>query len=299
MVSLRGRLFYGVMKHIYGRFVPSDVSLATYRKFSKQPLFEPMPRGIDWKQGEVAGIPGEWITSPNTSTTAVLLYLHGGGYIVKTPQVHRVLVGRLAQAIGVQAFIVDYRLAPENPFPAALTDVTVVYRGLMAAGFQHSQIVVAGDSAGGGLTAALLLNLRDSGDALPAAACLISALLDCTFSDPALANLQMRDPLLRLNDVQMMATCYYGTHDPHNPLISPIFADFHGLPPLLIYAGEYEVLLQEAIRFSEKAKVADVNTTFKVWDGMIHAFPLFAGFVPEGKAAIAEIAAFFRKHLAL
>jgi acetyl esterase/lipase len=285
------------MKHIYGRFVPSTISLATYRKYSKQPLFEPMPRGIAWKQGEVAGIPGEWITPPNASTTAVLLYLHGGGYIVKTPQVHRVLVGRLAQAIGIQAFIVDYRLAPENPFPAALTDVTVVYRGLMATGFQHSQIVVAGDSAGGGLTDALLLHLRDSGDALPAAACLISALLDCTFSDPPLANLQMRDPLLRLNDVQMMAACYYGTHDPHDPLISPIFADLRGLPPLLIYAGEYEVLLREAIRFAEKAQVADVVTTFKMWDGMIHAFPLFAGFVPEGKAAIAEIAAFFRKYL--
>jgi epsilon-lactone hydrolase len=297
MVSLRGRLFYGVMKHMYGRLVPSELSLATYRKFSAQPLFEPMPRGIHWKQGEVAGIPGEWITPPNAAPDAVLLYVHGGGYIVRTPQVHRVLVGRLARAIGVQAFLVDYRLAPENPFPAALTDVTAVYHSLITGGFQPSRMVVAGESAGGGLTAALLLTLRDSGDPLPAAACLISAMLDCTYSDPALANLQTRDPFMRLSDLKMMAVCYYGVHDPHNPLISPVFADLHGMPPLLVYASEYEVLLPEAVRYAEKASAAGVDMTFKIWDGMIHAFPLFAGFVPEGKTAIAEIGAFFRQHI--
>jgi acetyl esterase/lipase len=257
-----------------------------------------MPRGIKWTVDSVAGVPGEWITPRNSDPAAngVLLYLHGGGYVLKTPRVHRVLVGRLARAAGVTAFMPDYRLAPEHPFPAGLEDVTAVYRELVRTR-NPAQIVIAGDSGGGGLAAALLLKLRDEGDPLPAAACLISALLDCTFVDAALADRQKRDPFLRLADVAMMAKCYYGDHDPREPLISPVFGDFHGLPPLLVHVSQDEILRPEAIRYVDCAKAAGVDATLKIWEGMIHAFPLFAGFIPEGKAAVGEIGMFFRGYL--
>lgn len=295
MVSVRARLFYNTLKLFFGLLMPSGASFKTYRRVSNQPFFEPMPRGIRRENGAVNGIPGEWITPKDAATDRVLLYLHGGGYVLRTPRVHRVLVGRLARAAGVRAFMVDYRLAPEHPFPAALEDAAAAYRGLIADGISPSRIVITGDSGGGGLTAALLLHLRDAGDPLPAAACLISAMLDCTFSGDSLADLQKRDPFMRLKDVAMMAAHYYGDHDPRDPLVSPVFADLRGMPPLLVFAGEHEILRAESIRYAENASAAEVDVTLKVWEGMIHAFPLFAGFIPEGKTAIAEIGAFFRQ----
>jgi epsilon-lactone hydrolase len=297
VISLRSRLFYQAMRVFFRFLMPKNMSLATYRKASSQPLFERMPRGISWEASEVNGIPGEWITPSNANTKQMLLYLHGGGYVLSTPHVHRVLVGRLARAVGCRAFMPEYSLAPEHPFPAAIEDILTAYRGLLKMGYSARQIVVAGDSAGGGLAMALLISLRDTGDSLPTAACLISAMLDCTFSDSAIPELQKADPFLRLTDISNMAKHYYGIHNPHNPLISPIFDDLHGLPPLLVYAGEHEILNPESIRFAEKAHDVGVDVTYKIWAGMIHAFPLFAGFIPEGKIAIEEISIFFRRYL--
>ncbi len=296
MPSLRAKLFYLSMQVFFQRFMPPEMPLETYRRAANQPLFEPLPPGIRWQPREVNGIPGDWIIPPNARPDVLLLYLHGGGYVLRTPRVHRVLVGRLAQAAGCAAFIPDYRLAPEHPFPAALDDVQAAYRGLLAT-YAPGKIVIAGDSAGGGLTAALLLRLRDTGDPLPAAACLLSALLDCTFSDPAQPALQASDPYLRLSDLAMMARHYCGTHDPHDALISPVFADLHGLPPLLVYAGEHEVLRSDAVTFAASARRDGVDVTLTVWAGMVHAFPLFAGFVPEGKRAVEQIGLFFRRYV--
>jgi acetyl esterase/lipase len=297
MVSLQGRALFAIMKLLYFRLLPPHLDIATLRKGSQQPLAEPMPRDIRWETGNVAGIPGEWITPPNAETTPVLLYLHGGGYVIKTPHVHRVMVGRLARAAGMRAFMVDYRLAPEHPFPAALHDAAASYRGLLTQGVAPSQIVVVGDSAGGGLTAALLLHLRDSGEPFPAAAGIISGLLDCTFSDPAATEYAQRDPFLRLADVKMMAMHYAGAENPAHPLLSPVFADLHGLPPLLIYAGEHECLYPDAVRIAAQAEAAGVDVTLRVWAGMLHAFPIFAGFVPEGRQALTEMGAFLRRHV--
>jgi len=285
------------MKVFFRYLMPPAMSLETYRKASNQPLFEPVPRGISWKPGQINDVPGDWMTPSNALMDRVLLYLHGGGYVLRTPHVHRVLVGRLARSMMGRAFIPDYRLAPEHPFPAALDDVLAVYRGLIASGYTPSQIVVAGESAGGGLTAALLLSLRDRGESLPAAACLISALLDCTFSGKRLAELQRVDPFLRIGDLSTMAKHYYAMEDPRHPLISPLWANLVGLPSLFVIAGENEILSDESIQFAERARQAGVEVHLKIWDGMIHAFPLFAGFIPEGQAAITEIGAFFSTHL--
>jgi len=299
MSSLRAQYFYAAMKVFFRYVVPSQGSLETYRKAARQPLFERMPRGIIWEKGQIDGVQGEWITPENVSTNRCLLYLHGGGYVLSTPHVHRVLVGRLARALSCRAFMPEYRLAPEHPFPAAIDDVTASYQGILASGYAPSQVVVAGDSAGGGLTAALLLHLRDMGKPLPAAACLISAMLDCTFSGERLPELQHRDPYLRLSDLSMMAKHYYALYDPRHPLISPLWADLNSLPPLLVMAGENEILCDEAVKFAERARQSGIVVDLKIWTGMVHAFPLFAGFIPEGKMAIAEIGAFFQKHLLL
>lgn len=285
MPSLRARFFYAAMKLFFRYLAPAQGSLETYRKAARQPLFERMPRGIIWEQGQINGVSGEWITPRNIAANRLLLYLHGGGYVLSTPHVHRVLVGRLAHTLSCRAFMPEYRLAPEHPFPAAVEDVTATYEGILASGYASALVIVAGDSAGGGLTAALMLRLREMGRPLPAAACLISALLDCTFSGARLTELQQSDPYLRLSDLKLMAKHYYTAHDPQHPLISPLWADLDGLPPLFVLAGENELLRDEVVRFAERAQEAGVAVELKVWPGMVHAFPLFAGFVPEGKVS--------------
>ncbi|NWF69143.1 MAG: alpha/beta hydrolase [Chloroflexi bacterium] len=233
----------------------------------------------------------------NAASDRVLLYLHGGGFVTKSPAVHRIFVAKLAQGADVHAFVADYRLAPENPFPAALDDAETAYRGLLERGIPPNQITIAGDSAGGNLAAALLLKLRDSGQPLPACAALISALIDCTLPDADLAELEKYDPMLNRVQGKTWIQHYSQDHDLTDPLISPIFGDLSKLPPLLIHVGDHEILLSQTKRFAQKAQAAGVNTTLKVWEGMIHVFPLFAGFLPEGKTAIREISAFFRAHL--
>jgi acetyl esterase/lipase len=285
------------MKLFYARMLPPDLDIETLRKRVQQTATEPMPHNIRWEVGTLGGIPGEWITPPNTGTKPVLLYLHGGGYVVKSPQTHRVMVGRLAAAAGMRAFMVDYRLAPEHPFPAALDDAAACYHALLAEGCPPSQIVVAGDSAGGGLTAALLLHLRDSGEPLPAAAGIISGWLDCTLSDPAATEYAKRDPILRLSLLRRWATHYAGAENAAHPLVSPVFANLHGLPPLLLHAGDQECLYPDSIRFAANAQSAGVDVTLRIWEGMLHAFPVFAGLVPEGKRALVEMGAFFRRHV--
>jgi epsilon-lactone hydrolase len=298
MTSIQGRILYGAMKLFYSRIFPPGASIETVRKgTTSSRALEAMPRGSTWEQGRLGNVDGEWIRPSNAAADRVLLYFHGGGYVTKTPAIHRTFIGRLAQAAGIRAFMVDYRLAPEHPFPAALDDAADVYHAVLEQGVTPSKIVLAGDSAGGGLTAALLLRLRDEGVALPAAAGIISGLLDCTLADQALPELQKDDPFLRLQDLELWVRCYYGDHDPRDPLISPVFGALDGLPPLLIQVGEREILLPESLRFAEKAKNAGVEVTLKVWKGMIHAFPVFAAFLPEGRTALDEMGAFFRAHL--
>lgn len=297
MVSLRGRLFYHAMKFFFRWVIPANLPIERYRQTLTPSFSEPMPRDVHWEAGTLGTQAGEWIRPVHPSAEGVLLYLHGGAYVVGMTPVHRVLVGRLVQAIGCGAFLLDYRLAPEHPFPAALDDALSAYQALLKLGYAPSNILIAGDSAGGGLLAALLIRLRDAGEALPRAACLISPWLDCSLSGAHLAEQQSLDAYLRISDLTTMAKHYYGSHDPRNPLISPLFADLQALPPLLVMAGEYEILRDEAQAFAEQARQAGVEVTHSVWAGMIHAFPLFAGFVPEGKAAIQDMSRFFKKHL--
>jgi epsilon-lactone hydrolase len=243
------------------------------------------------------GIPGAWIVAPGAAEDRVLLYLHGGGYVVGSVDTHRDLMARLSRAAGARVLGVDYRLAPENPFPAAVEDAITAYRWLVGSGMDPAHIAIAGDSAGGGLTLATLVALRDAGAPLPAAAACLSPWVDLEGTGASITTKAAADPFVRQEALQFMAQHYLGGRDPRTPLAAPLYADLHGLPPLFIQVGTAEILLDDATRIAERAKAAGVQVTLDVWDDMIHVWPLFAAILPEGQQATERIGAFIREHI--
>ena len=243
---------------------------------------------------DAGGVPAEWIVPPGAAEGRVLLYLHGGGYVVCSVNTHRDLMARLARAAGGRALGIDYRLAPEHPFPAAVEDATAAYRWLVSRGTAPARIAIAGDSAGGGLTLATLVALRDAGDPLPAAAACLSPWVDLEGIGASMTTKAAVDPFVRKEMIQFMAQQYLGDRDPRTPLAAPLYADLHGLPPLLIQVGTAEILLDDATRIAERARAAGVEVSLDVWDDMIHVWQLFAPILPEGQQAIEHIGAFIR-----
>jgi acetyl esterase/lipase len=244
---------------------------------------------------DVDGTPGEWISTPDASANRVVLYLHGGGYVIGSIDSHREMISRIARSSAARALAIDYRLAPEHPFPAAVEDATKAYRWLLKQGVSPENIVISGDSAGGGLTVAALLALRDAGDPLPAAAACISPWTDLEITGETMITKADVDPMIRPEDAKGGAERYHGATDPSHPLISPIRADLSGLPPLLIQVGTSEVLLSDSTRLAERAKAAGVDVTIEQWDEMIHVWHFFAFMLPEGHQAIQRIGEFVRE----
>lgn len=236
----------------------------------------------------------EWIAANGVETPRVLLYLHGGGFCLRTPQVHARLAGRLALALGCRALVPDYRLAPEYPFPTAPEDCFRAYRWLLEQGIAPADIVVAGDSAGGNLTLATLLMARDSGLPLPACGVCLSPGTDLSLGGFTLVSNERRDPMFRLQSLLIMKHAYLAGADPSDPLASPINASFQDLPPLLFQVGDTELLLDHATRAYERARAAALHTQLSVWRGMPHVFQAFAS-LPEAAQAVAEIAAFVER----
>ncbi len=263
-----------------------------------------LPESVTGTPAELGGVPGEWIDADGADPTRVLLYLHGGGYVAGSVDSHRNLTGALAKATGVRVFALDYRLAPENPFPAQVDDAVAAYRALVAPaadggqGIEPSQIAVAGDSAGGGLTVSLLLALRDAGDPLPACAVPISPLFDLAGTGDSMVTRAEVDPMVSASDVAVMARMFVGPDgDLDHPLASPLRADVAGLPPLLLQVGDAEVLLDDSTRMAAKVEAAGGDVTLEVWPEMVHVWHSSAGYVPESDEAIAKIAAFLARHL--
>jgi acetyl esterase/lipase len=253
-----------------------------------------LPDDVSREPVDVDGIPGEWIATPTAKNGLTVLYLHGGGYVIGSINTHREVISRIARAAGARALAIDYRLAPEHPFPAAVEDATKAYRWLLKQGVPPEKIVVAGDSAGGGLTVATLLALRDAGDPLPAAAVCISPWTDLAITGESMVTKADVDPMIRPQDAKFGAARYHGTTDPTHPLVSPLYADLAGLPPLLIHVGTSEVLLSDATRLAERAKAAGVDVTLEEWEEMIHVWHFFAFMLPEGQQAIERIGEFAR-----
>ena len=229
---------------------------------------------------------GEWYTAPDADDRSpVILYIHGGGFVLPQSHLHRVMLAHITQRVKGRAFLLDYRLAPEHPFPAALDDCIAAYEHLLDEGIAPERITVMGDSAGGNLTLALLLALRDRGIPLPVQAITMSAPTDLTAENPGRG---MRDGLLHPRAADRFSLSYVVGQDVHNPLISPLFADLHGLPPLMMYAGKDEALCSDSVRFAEAAEAAGVDVTLKVYPRMWHVWQLMME-LPQARQSIDEI----------
>jgi acetyl esterase/lipase len=239
-------------------------------------------------------VPSEWLSAPGARADAAVLYLHGGGYVIGSPRSHRHLAAAIGRAASSPVLLPDYRLAPECPYPAAVDDAVAAYRWLLGKAIAPARIVIAGDSAGGGLTVATLLALRDAGVPLPAAGVCISPWVDLTCGGGSYTTRAAVDPIVTREGVGAMATAYLAGKDPKTPVASPLFADLHGLPPLLIQVGDAEVLLDDAVLLAERARKAGVDATLDVWDAMIHVWHWFFPMLDEGQAAIDRIGEFAR-----
>lgn len=245
----------------------------------------------------LGGVAGQKITSPDVAEGAALLYLHGGAYIVGGAQSYRGLAGELGRATGVASYAIDYRLAPEHPFPAAVDDGVTAYRALLDQGLMPSRIVIAGDSAGGGLAIATLVAARDAGLPSPAAAFVISPWADLTCSSPSMMSKAAVDPSLTQKGLLVAAAHYLAGAAAASPLASPVHADLSRLPPLLIHVGSAEILLDDAVHLAAAAGAAGVSVRLEIWPGMIHDWHAFAFMLAAGKRAIKEAGAFLADHI--
>lgn len=258
----------------------------------------PLADDIVLEAVDCGGVPGEWSLAPGSDANRVLLYFHGGGYCSGSIASHRTLVTEAGRAAGIRTLAIAYRLAPEHPFPAALEDARKAFAFLRGLGIPAEIIVVGGDSAGGGLTLALLQALRAEGEALPACAWLISPWTDLTLGGETLATKDAADPLIHRGYLEELAAAFLPKgFDARDPRVSPLFADLGGFPPLLVTVGSDETLLSDATRLAASAGAADVAVTLSIYPKMIHAFPLWNAHLAEGRAALAEAGAFMRRHL--
>ena len=259
--------------------------------------FFPVPDGTEIEPATVGGVGGEWVRARRARDDAALLYLHGGGYVVGSSKSHRHLAAALSEASGLPVFVADYRLAPENPFPAAVDDAVAAYKGLLDAGLRPERLAIAGDSAGGGLTLAALVALRERGLPMPACAAGLSAWTDLSASNPSHQTRRSRDPMVGMEGLKAMAAQYLGGADAKTPLASPQFADLAGLPPLLLQVGGDEVLHDDTMVFKDRAEEAGVQVSAESWGGMVHVWHVFHPILSEGRAAIARIGQFLKVHI--
>jgi epsilon-lactone hydrolase len=249
--------------------------------------------GVTRKAVSANGVSCEWLIPQNSPADRVLLYLHGGGFVFGQTPLHLQMGAYLAQKMGMHILMVDYRLAPDYPFPAALDDCTTAYRWLLEQGISAQNVVVAGDSAGGNLTITTMMKLRDSGDPLPAAAACLSPVTDLT-NDKVRPG--FRDPLLPTKAVKLYTRSYLGNSDAHDPLISPVFGDLRGLPPLLVHAGEDEILSDDAVHIVELAKAAGVDARLEIYPRMWHVWQLYLT-LSQAVRSLDDIAQFLRSHI--
>jgi epsilon-lactone hydrolase len=258
----------------------------------------PVAQDVELRSLDLAGVPGEWSIVPGSDPSRILLFFHGGGYCSGSILSHRRMVTEAGRAGGVRTLAVGYRLAPEHPFPAALEDALTAWRFLREHGIAAKNIVLGGDSAGGGLTIALLNGLKQRGEELPACAWLVSPWTDLTLSGSTLMSKEAVDPLIHKAYLAELADAYVRPGmDRRDPRLSVLYAAVGGLPPILIQVGSAETLLDDATRFAAMAGAADVSITLEVWPHMIHAWPLWNAHLEPGRRALLSAGAFLRRHL--
>jgi len=273
----------------------APTSLAEVRaSFAPAGVIHPIPEDVLVTDVSADGVPAHWLDAPGADAGRVLLFLHGGGFQFGSLRSDGELAARLGRASGMRVLVVEYRLAPEHPFPAALDDVVTALQWLRAsAGGGDARIAVAGDSAGGGLAVSLLVATRDSGRELPVAAVLMSPTVDLTGSGASMTERVNDDPISTPALLSQLASDYLAGADPRTPLASPLFAELSGLPPLLVLVGTSDLLLSDAERLATAARAAGVAVELKVGEGLPHVYPLMLG-TPEAAAATAQIGSFLR-----
>jgi epsilon-lactone hydrolase len=278
------------------RFIQEYLPLRLLGWLSKQGAARlRFPADIAHEAVSVEGVPAVWFIPQNSPQDKALLYLHGGGFIFGLSQPHLEMVAYLAQKLGLRTLVVDYCLAPEHPYPAPLDDCVTAYRWLLKQGFSSREIVVAGDSAGGNLTITMLMKLRDCGDPLPAAAACLSPVGDLSKHGSAA---RIKDPLLPARAVEIYNKSYVADNDPREPLISPVFGRWEGLPPLLVHAGADEILCNDALRIGELAKAAGVDVRLEIYPRMWHVWQLFLS-LPQARQSLDDIAGFLGGHVGM
>jgi len=294
--SLKSRFFYYAVKRQLRKFALRGGSLEQVRAArdkSSQRMF-PQPKGVQVQATQLGGCPGEWLRPAGAAAGSVILYLHGGAYITGSCHTHRGLAGHLATATGLDCFLLDYRLAPEHPFPAAVDDTHAAYLALHHQDPARS-IVLAGDSAGGGLALALALRLRDTGHPAPGAMALLSPWTDLTLSLPTHQSKAAVDPFFPdTSTLAMAAQLYAGNADLAQPLVSPHFAALHELPRTLIHVGEHEALLGDAHVLAANMQAAGSPVQLQEFEGMWHVWQIFAGRFAEADASVKELGTFLR-----
>jgi epsilon-lactone hydrolase len=258
----------------------------------------PVAEDIEFERVDIDGVPGEWSIAPDSDASHVLLYFHGGGYCSGSILSHRRLVTEAGRAAKVRTLAIEYRLAPEHPFPAAFDDAFSAWRFLRTSGIAAGHIAVGGDSAGGGLTLALINRLRDAGEPVPGCAWLISPWTDLTLSGSTLVTKDAVDPIIHKAYLAELADAYLSPDvDKRDPRVSPLFANLGGLPPTLIQVGACETLLEDSTRLARAAGAANIAVTLQVWPDMIHAFPMWNAHLEPGRRALAEAGEFVRRQL--
>lgn len=292
-MSIRAKLYSSYLRRSMKNGPGGLEGLQAARSNALRALMGFLMRSKAEKTVDIGGMQAEWVGDPSAQQT--LLYLHGGGYVMCGPSTHRSLVRLLCRYAGIRALIPDYRLAPEHPYPAAIEDAEKAYDYLLAEGVHPASLFLAGDSAGGGLSLALMQKLREHQKIQPRALALMSPWTDMTFSGASHHERVERDPMLDMTRIRECTDFYCADEeDKSNPLVSPLFANLEGFPPMFVQVGSEEILYDDATRLVENAQQAGVEARLQVWEGMPHVHQIAAGMLPESKAALRDIAAFFR-----
>ena len=296
-LSLRALLVRTFVKAILRRALATPANAKSRAHLEKLTKLVWMPRGTKLTFGQLGGVPVEWMAHPATGARGFVLYLHGGGYVTGSPRTHRGLTARLAKAARVCVAVPDYRLAPEHPHPAAVDDALAAYKGLLEQGIPSHKIIIAGDSAGGGLSLALALRIKAIPLPQPAGVVLLSPWADLTLAGNSMHSPTQKEWLLTKSFIANAARDYAGGQDLKQPTVSPLFADLAGLPPLFVQVGTDEVLLDDATRLAQVASQQGVQVTLQIWPRLWHVWQLHGGQMPEADSAIAAMAEFVHGRL--
>ncbi len=290
-ISLRSRFWRAVLRKT---LKDRKLSIAKHRAMGvkNSKILGGVSKDTKIEKINIDGLQAEWLVPVNARREKVILYLHGGGYVTGSIEDHRMMCGLLANATGTKVLIPEYRLAPEHPFPAALDDSLQVFHWLLAQGYVPGNIILAGDSAGGGLAVAAVLALKEKSGSLPAAVVCLSPWADLALTGQSHTTKAKAEAILTKDVLREWALCYTDGSNLTNPLVSPLYGDFHGFPPLLIQAGSEEILLDDSILLAEKARSAGVDVTLKIWDGMWHVWQALGDLIPENKKTFEEIGQF-------